>query len=89
MVTVLVPPPLQGPTKGVGTVQVSAATMREAIDAIDALHAGFKCQIVADDGNPHKFIRLFLNGTMVHPNEWDEAVAPQDEIEIVAALAGG
>ncbi len=89
MPTVLIAPPLQGPTKGEARIEVSASTLAEAISAVEAEHRGFRRQIVDEEGKIRKFITLFVNGSLVSGADLSATVRGNDEVEILAALAGG
>jgi sulfur carrier protein ThiS len=86
MVKVLIPPPYRGPTGGREAVSVPGRTVRECIEAVDAAHPGFAAQIFDAKGAPHGFVKLFVNGDPAPP---ERDVAADDEIEVLAAIAGG
>jgi molybdopterin converting factor small subunit len=86
MPVVLIPPPYRGPTGGRDAVEVSGATVRECIEAVEAAHPGFAAQVFAPDGGPHKFVKLFVNGEQSPP---EAPVGAGDEVEVLAAIAGG
>lgn len=86
MPRVLIPPPYQGPTGGRAAVEVRAGTVRECIDAVEAAHPGFATLVLAPSGEPHAFVKLFVNGEQSPP---EAAVGPDDEVEVLAAIAGG
>jgi hypothetical protein len=89
MPTVIVAPPLQGPTAGVSRVDIGAANVRQAMAAVDARFPGFADQIFASDGVLHRYVQIFHNGKPVAPDGLGAAVDESDEIEVVAAIAGG
>ena len=89
MPTVVVPAPYQGPTRGQGEVQVEGATVGACLEAVEQGHAGFLPQVVDGQGEVHGFVRLFLNGERLGADALGAPVAPEDRIEIVAAIAGG
>ena len=86
MPTVVIPPPYRGPTAGAESVRVEASTVRAAIEAVEARHPGFATQVFDASGEPHKFVKLFVNGDQAEP---ETAIADVDEVEVVAAIAGG
>ena len=47
MPRVIVPPPYQGPTQGVGRLDVEGETVRVCLEAVEARHPGF-FDLVAD-----------------------------------------
>lgn len=89
MPRIRIPPPYRGPTQGAASVEVEGETLRECLRAAEARHPGFLEQVVGPGGELHRFVRLFLNGRALDGTKLDEAVAPGDEIEVVAAIAGG
>jgi molybdopterin converting factor small subunit len=89
MPTVKIPPPYQGPTKGQSSVEVEGATVRDCIDAVGARFPGFSEQVFDAKGAVHRFVTLFINGDEIDRRELDKPVAETDEVEILAAIAGG
>lgn len=89
MPTVEVPPPYQGPTGGIGRVEVAGGTARTCLDAVEARFPGFAAQVFDDDGKVHRFVRLFLNGEPLDPGLLDTPINEGDVIGILAAIAGG
>jgi molybdopterin converting factor small subunit len=86
MATVLIPPPYRGPTGGLESVEVAGASVRACIEAVEAAHPGFAAQVFDASGEPHKFVKLFVNGDPAAP---DAPVGDRDEVEVLAAIAGG
>ena len=84
-----VPPPYRGPTRGQGEIRVDAATARACLDAVDALHPGFRDQVLDAKGAPHRFVKLFVNGEALPPGRLDAPLVAGDRLEILAAIAGG
>jgi len=89
MATILIPPPYRGPTHGAGRVEVAGATVRECIDALEARHPGFRPLVVDADGRVHRFVKLFRNGDPLAGDVLDLPLAATDELEVLAAIAGG
>ena len=89
MPIVIVPPPYQGPTRGIARVDVAAATVRAAMEAVERQYPGFGAQIFSADGELHRFVSIFRNGEPVETSALEEPVFDRDEIEVVAAIAGG
>jgi hypothetical protein len=86
---VIIPPSYQGPTRGVGRIEAAGATIRLCLDAIEKDHPGFLAQVVDPSGKVHRFVKLFVNGAHVTGDPAERRVEAGDEIEIVAAIAGG
>jgi len=89
MPQVLIPPPYRGPTGGVERVQVHGATVAECIRAIDVRFPDFSAQVFDAHGRVHRFVKLFVNGNEIDRRAVDTPVAERDEVEILAAIAGG
>ena len=89
MPTVIIPPPYQGPTRGVGRVDVAGATLRECLDALEGSYPGFRTQVVDPQGRVHRFVKLVVNRELVSGGDLGLRLADRDELEIVAAIAGG
>jgi molybdopterin synthase sulfur carrier subunit len=86
---VRIPPPYRGPTQGHASVDVDGATVGACLDAVERKHPGFLAQVVDDDGNVHRFVKLFKNGKLLRGDALRERLAADDDLEIVAAIAGG
>ena len=86
MPIVKIPPPYQGPTQGQAAVEVAGGTVRECIEAVGQQFPGFAEQVFDGAGHVHRFVTLFITG-----DEIDRAAVdtPSDEVEILAAIAGG
>ena len=89
MPTVVIPPPYRGPTEGASEVEVDGASVRECLEKVDARYAGFLPQVLDDEGRLHRFVKVFVNGQPVDSTELDTAVASDDQVEVLAAIAGG
>jgi hypothetical protein len=89
MPTVIIPPPYQGPTRGVGRVEVPGDTLRACLDALEGSYPGFRAQVVDPQGRVHRFVKLFVNRELVAGGVLGEKLGERDELEIVAAIAGG
>ncbi len=89
MPKVTIPPAYRGPSGGEAEVVVEGKTVLECLDAVELRHPGFREQVLDTQGRVHKFVNLFVNGEPVDPNELETAVAPGDEVAILAAIGGG
>ena len=87
--TVSIPPPYRGPTRGEAEVKVEGATVLGCIEAVEARYPGFRSQVLDDSGRLHRFVRLFLNGKPLDVDPLDTPVADDDEVALLAAIAGG
>lgn len=89
MPKVRIPPPYRGPTQGTAEIQVEGDTVLACLEAVDQKFPGFMAQVIDDDGNVHRFVKLFKNGDQLKGEVLREALAASDDLEIVAAIAGG
>jgi molybdopterin converting factor small subunit len=89
MPKVKVPPPYRGPTRGEAVIDVEGTTVRECIRAVGARYPGFEEQIFDPERNFHRFVKLFINGDEISRDGADAPVGAADEVEILAAIAGG
>ena len=89
MPSVKIPPPYQGPTAGRDRVEVAGGSVRECLEAVGKAYPGFREQIFDASGNVHRFVSLFINGDEIPRSQVDAAVEASDEVEILAAIAGG
>lgn len=90
MPTVVIPPPYRGSTQGAKSVDVDGSSVLECLEAVDHKFPGFLALVVDEDGGLQRFVKLFLNAD---PLDVAEAlrtpVSSDDEIEVLAAIAGG
>jgi molybdopterin synthase sulfur carrier subunit len=89
MPKVRIPPPYRGPTQGTGELDVEGATVLACLEAVERKYATFLPQVLDEDGNVHRFVKIFKNGQHLRTNVLREHMAAGDELEIVAAIAGG
>jgi molybdopterin converting factor small subunit len=92
MARVVIPTIFQGPTQGESDIEVPCDTIGACFDAVEERFPGLK-ELVVDpkDGSIHKFVKVTLNGELLErgPGTLETAVSASDEIEIIAAIAGG
>lgn len=86
---VKVPPPYQGPTQGKARIEVEGDTVGACLAAVSERYVGFGELIQDAGGVVHKFVTLFVNGEEIDRAALDTPVAEGDEVEILAAIAGG
>jgi molybdopterin converting factor small subunit len=70
-------------------IEVKGTTVRECIEAVEAQYPGFAEQVFDPEGNVHRFVTLFINGDEVGRDENDAPVGEDDEVDVLAAIAGG
>lgn len=89
-IEVRIPTILRKHTGGAKAVHGDGSTVGEVIEALDHSHPGLRTAIVAEGGDIHRFINIYLNdedirftGALATP------VADGDVVSILPAVAGG
>lgn len=89
MITVRIPTPLRSLTGGNEQVEVSGATLREAIDALEKAHPGIKDRLL-DEKGVRRFINIYVGDEDARFLDGLETkLVSNTEISIVPAIAGG
>jgi molybdopterin converting factor small subunit len=92
MAVVLIPVIFRGPTHGEAKVDTKMDTIGACFDAVEERFPGLR-ELVIDSatGGIHRFVQVTLNGEMLErsPEILDTPVSATDEIEVIAAIAGG
>ncbi|MCP3984884.1 MAG: MoaD/ThiS family protein [bacterium] len=90
MPKVVIPPPYRGSTEGNTQVEVDGVNVAQCLEAVDQRYPGFFPLVVDDDGSVQRFVKLFVNGEQLDAGEeLHTAISAEDEVEILAAIAGG
>jgi len=89
MPIVVIPPPYRGPTQGLERIEVAGHTVRDCIDAVSARFPGFRPLVLDANGKVHRFVKLFRNGDQLAGDVLATAIAEGDQLEVIAAIAGG
>ena len=85
-----IPTPLRNLTKNEAEVNVEAATVGAALDALEKKHGGIKARICDEKGAVRRFVNVYVNDEDIRFLEKDKtAVAESDTISIVPSIAGG
>jgi molybdopterin synthase sulfur carrier subunit len=87
MPLVFIPPSLRQATNGQETVEVSGRSVRQAIDSLEAIHAGIKEQL-CQDGELRPGLSVVVDGS-VSSLGLLQAVDPKSEIHFLPAIGGG
>ena len=88
MPKVLIPPPYRGPTRGEAAVVVNGSTIKECLETMEDRFPGF-ADLIYEDGQVADFVRFFVNDMIVNTDVLGVQLRPEDEIKILAAIAGG
>ncbi|NVB78937.1 MAG: molybdopterin synthase sulfur carrier subunit [Kofleriaceae bacterium] len=90
MPTIRVPSALRTLTGGASDVEVSAATVRDALAELEKKHPGVAAKVLDSSGAVKPFIRIYVGPDDIGSlSGLDTNVAARDEISIIPAIAGG
>jgi len=77
-------------TKGQGEVEVTAASITDLIDTLNAAHPGIKARLCDDSGELRRFVNIYVNEEDIRFLKGkDTSLKAGDEVSIVPAIAGG
>ena len=89
-IEVRIPTILRKHTGGAKAVESKGSTIGEIIEQLDADHPGLKSAIIADEGEIHRFINIYLNDEDVRfSGALETPVSDGDVVSILPAVAGG
>ena len=89
-VEVRIPTILRKHTGGARAVEAKGATVREVIEQLESNHPGLRAAILADGGEIHRFINIYLNDEDVRfSGALETPVEDGDVMSILPAVAGG
>ena len=89
-VTVRVPPVFRTMTGGSSQVSIEAGTVGEVLDALDAVHPGFKDKLLDGEGKLVRYVNLFVDDDDVRfMDGLDTPVPDAGTLSIMQAVAGG
>ena len=90
MPKIMIPTPLRQFADKKDAVEVSGATVGEALAALTAAHPDMKKNLFNDEGKLRSFVNVYVNDEDIRFLEKDKsAVAAGDTISIVPSIAGG
>ena len=89
-VTIRIPTQLRAHAGGASEVPVDAATVTDALKALDAQHAGFAERLFDDKGELRRFVNVFVADEDIRFMQGiDTALDSGTTVSIVPAVAGG
>lgn len=89
-ITIRIPTALRGLAGGLTEVSASGETLGAVLDDMEARYCGIRRALCDERGRPLRFVAIFVNGVDVRTlRGMETAVAPDTEIDIVSAIAGG
>jgi molybdopterin synthase sulfur carrier subunit len=90
MARVRIPTPLRKYTQGQEAVTVSATTVAELIEALEAQHPGLRERILDDKGAVRRFVNIFVGeDDSRFLSQLATPLTDSTEVSIVPAIAGG
>ena len=89
MPVVLVPTAYRAPTRGEAEIQVDGATVLACLQAVETRFPGFLSLVLDERGALHGFVKLFVNSQQIDRTALATELAPEDRLEVLAAIAGG
>ena len=90
MPMIRIPTALRTLTGGNADIQVSAATVRDALVELDRRHPGVAAKVLDGAGAVKPFIRIYVGAEDIGGlSGLDTSVGERDEIDIIPAIAGG
>ena len=90
MAKILIPTPLRQFAAKLDTVEVTGATVGEALHALTAQHPDLKKHLYNDAGQLRSFVNVYLNDEDIrYLNKEATPLEPGDTISIVPSIAGG
>ena len=89
-IKIRIPVPLRNLTQGQELVSVEGATIKAAIDSMEASYPGIKGRICDEAGKVRRFVNIYVNEEDIRfLSGIDTAVKDSDDISIIPAIAGG
>ena len=90
MAKILIPTPLRQFAGKNDSIEVTGATVGEALNALTAAHPDLRKQLYNDEGKLRSFVNVYVNDEDIRYLSKDStAIAAADVIAIVPAIAGG
>ena len=88
---IFIPTPLRPYAEGKDAVDVNAATISEALDALVRTHPGLRKHLFTEEGKLRAFVNLYCNDEDVRylPEKEQTAVSAGDTLSIIPSIAGG
>ena len=89
-VTIKLPTQLRAAAGGAAETHADGGTVGEVLEALYVQHGELRERIAGDDGEPRRFVNVYLKGEDIRFLEGLETpVADGDEVTILPAVAGG
>jgi molybdopterin synthase sulfur carrier subunit len=90
MTAVRIPPVLRQQAGNQKKVEVTGATVGEALESLLGQYPGLRQQVFTEDGSLNRFVNVYVNGRDVrYEQELATPVTESDEVILLPAMAGG
>ena len=90
MAQIRIPAPLRKLTNDQEIVASGAATLKDAIDGLEAEYPGLRERLCDEAGQIRRFVNIYVNGEDVRfLDNVNTKLSEKDEVSIVPAVAGG
>jgi molybdopterin synthase sulfur carrier subunit len=90
MAQIRIPAPLRKLTNDQEIVSSGAATLKDAIDGLEAEYPGLRERLFDEAGQIRRFVNIYVNGEDVRfLDNVNTRLSEKDEVSIVPAVAGG
>jgi adenylyltransferase/sulfurtransferase len=88
--TIFIPTPLRAYAGGQDAVEVTAATIGEALDGLTQAHPDLRKHLFTGEGKLRAFVNLYLNDEDVRylPAKEATTITPADTLSIIPSIAG-
>jgi len=89
-VTVKIPTVFRKFTDNESTVEVDPGTIADLIDQLEEKHPGLKEQLLAEDGQLHRFVNIYVNDEDArYLEKLETKVSDGETVSILPSVAGG
>ena len=90
MIKVRIPTPLRPLTKNQGEVDVTAGSIADMVNTLEASYPGIKARLCDDSGELRRFVNIYVNEEDIRfLQNQATPLKDGDEISIIPAIAGG
>lgn len=89
--TIFIPTPLRTYAEGKDSIEISAGTIADALDALTGTYPELRKHLFTGEGKLRSFVNLYLNDEDVRylPEKERSEVSANDTLSIIPSIAGG
>jgi sulfur-carrier protein len=89
-IKIRIPPGMRSLTDNQALVEVRGASVQDIIASLETSFPGMQGRLRDPQGKQRKFVNIYVNGVDIRClQQQGTALGEQDEVDIVAAVAGG